>query len=73
MFDAFCQNLTTCCGVNKIKVIHMTYPQDVHNSGEKKCFAGKSCGFPRFYQQKYRFSVDNPVHSVYKPVQNAKS
>lgn len=51
----------------------MTYPQDVHNSGEKKCFAGKSCGFPRFYQQKYRFSVDNPVHSVYKPVQNAKS
>ena len=50
MCGVFYQCFTTCSGVHKIKVIHMTYPQDVHNSGEKKCFAGKSCGFPRILQ-----------------------
>ena len=36
MFDAFHQRFTTCCGVNKMKVIHMTYPQAVYNNGGKK-------------------------------------
>jgi hypothetical protein len=73
MFDAFCQNLTTCCGVNKIKVIHMTYPQAVYNSGGKLNFVGKNCSFPCFLKQKYLFSVDNPVYTVYKRELNRNS
>ena len=38
MFGAFRQRFTTYCGVNKMKVIHMTYPQAVYNSGEKERF-----------------------------------
>lgn len=48
MYGVFFRYFTTYCGVNKNKVIHMTYPQVVHNSGEKRHFGGKSCGFPRF-------------------------
>jgi hypothetical protein len=73
MCDAFCQYFTTCCGVNKIKVIHKIYPQAVYNSGEKKRFAEKSCYFPCFLQQKQLFSVDNSVHTVYKSVKSTKS
>ena len=36
MFGSFHQRFTTCCGVNKMKVIHMTYPQAVYNNGGKK-------------------------------------
>lgn len=48
MYGAFYRLFTICSGVNKNKVIHMTYPQTVHNSGEKRHFGGKRCGFPRF-------------------------
>ena len=72
MFGAFHQRFTTYCGVNKMKVIHMTYPQAVHNHGEKEQFAGKSFSFPHFLKQKHLFSVDNSVHSVHKSVKNIK-
>ena len=64
MFGAFHQRFTTCCGVNKMKVIHMTYPQAVYNNGGKKGFTGKNCCFSRFLKEKHLFSVDNSVHSV---------
>ena len=67
MCGVFYQLFTTYCGVNKIKVIHMTYPQAVYNHDEEEHFAGKSCGFPRFLKQKRLFSVDNSVHTVHKP------
>ena len=66
MFDVYYCFFTTCSGVNKIKVIHMTYPQVVYNSGEDKGFVGKSYCFSRFLKEKHLFFVDNPVHSVYK-------
>ena len=67
------RSFTTCSGVNKIKVIHTTYPQVVHNNDEKKCFDGKRRSFPRFLEQKHLFSVDNPVHTVYKQELNKNS
>ena len=73
MFDAFRLCFTICSGVYKIKVIHMTYPQAVYNSGDKKHFAGNKSCFPRFLEEKHLFSVDNPVYSVYKPVKNKKN
>ena len=72
MCVAFYRFFTICSGVNKIKVIHMTYPQAVHNHGEKEQFAGKSCSFPHFLKQKHLFSVDNSVHTVHKPVKSTK-
>ena len=57
---------TICSGVYKIKVMHMTYPQVVHNNDEKTYFVGKICCYPRFLEQKHLFSVDNPVHTVNK-------
>ena len=57
MFDAFHQRFTTCCGVNKMKVIHMTYPQAVYNNGGKKGFTGKNCCFSRFLKEKPLFSI----------------
>ena len=66
MCEVFCQQFTTCSGVYKIKVIHTTYPQVVYNSDEKTDFTSKNCCFPFFLMQKHLFSVDNPVHSVYK-------
>ena len=66
MFGDFNQCFTTYSGVNKIKVIHMTYPQIVYNSGGKLDFVRKSCCFSRFLKKKHLFSVDNPVHTVYK-------
>ena len=66
MFHAFCQILTTCSSVHKIKVIHTTYQQVVYNSGGKKCFVEKNSRFSCFLRQKHLFSVDNPVYSVYK-------
>lgn len=66
MFRVFYRCFTTYSGVYKSKVIHMTYPQVVYNKEEKRCFAGKSCCFPRFLELKHLFSVDNPVHTVYK-------
>ena len=68
MFGAFHQRFTTYCGVNKMKVIHMTYPQAVYNNGGKKDFTGKNCCFSRFLKEKHLFSVDNSVHSVHKSV-----
>lgn len=73
MFGAFHQRFTTYCGVNKMKVIHMTYPQAVYNNGGKKDFTGKNCCFSRFLKEKHLFSVDNSVHSVHKPVKNIKN
>ena len=67
------RSFTTCSGVNKIKVIHTTYPQAVHNNDEKMCFDGKRWSFPRFWGQKHLFSVDNPVHTVYKQELNRNS
>ena len=72
MCVAFYRFFTICSGVNKIKVIHMTYPQAVYNSGETMRFPEKSCSFPRFLKQKHLFSVDNPVHIVYKPMKITK-
>lgn len=69
----FHRSFTTCSGVNKIKVIHITYPQAVYNNDEKMCFGGKRWSFPRFLEQKHRFSVDNPVHTVYKQELNKNS
>ena len=51
----------------------MTYPQAVYNSGGKLDFVKKSCSFPCFLQQKRLFSVDNPVHTVYKRELNRNS
>ena len=83
------RSFTTYSGVNKIKVIHTTYPQAVHNNDEKMCFDGKRWSFPRFLEQKHLFgkrwsfprfleqkhlfSVDNPVHTVYKQELNKNS
>ena len=67
MCGVFYRLFTICSGVNKIKVIHMTYPQAVYNSGKKRRFPEKSCSFPRFLKQKHLFSVDNSVYIVYKP------
>ena len=50
MCDVFYRSFTTCSGVNKIKVIHTTYPQAVHNNDEKMCFDGKRWSFPRFLE-----------------------
>ena len=72
MFGAFHQRFTTYCGVNKMKVIHMTYPQAVYNNGGKKVFIGKNCCFSRFLKEKHLLSVDNSVHSVHKSVKNIK-
>ena len=72
MFGSFHQRFTTCCGVNKMKVIHMTYPQAVYNNGGKKGFTGKNCCFSRFLKEKHLFSVDNSMHSVHKLVRNIK-
>ena len=80
MFGSFHQRFTTCCGVNKMKVIgvnkmkviHMTYPQAVYNNGGKKGFTGKNCCFSSFLKEKHLFSVDNSVHSVHKSVRNIK-
>ena len=66
MFDALYCFFTICSGVNKIKVIHMTYPQVVYNNSGKLDFVRKSCCFSRFLKKKHLFSVDNPVHTVYK-------
>lgn len=38
MFGAFHRRFTTCCGVNKMKVIHKTYPQVVYNNDVKRDF-----------------------------------
>ena len=72
MCDSFYRIFTRCCGVHKITVIHNTYPQTVHNTVEKRDFVVKNVKNPRFFNEKHLFSVDNPVHTVYKPVKNSK-
>ena len=72
MYGAFYRLFTTYCGVNKNQVIHMTYPQVVYIHGEKVRFAVKNCCFPCFLKKKHLFSVDNPVHTVYKSVKSSK-
>lgn len=72
MFGAFHQRFTTYCGVNKMKVIHMTYPQAVYNNGGKRILPERIAVFHVFKKEKHLFSVDNSVHSVHKSVKNIK-